>query len=548
MEERLNKIIEAISKIEGVRILKDFEPDGFIIKGIVSIVVETVTLNFNVEIFNNYPFQFHDSECIRFLNSDLLEYNHVNQDGSICVHTYQCIDLEKKLELDFSSLKHWILKYYINKEKDNHYEHIIIPFEAFEDSYEIFLFTEVDYKFSKGEFGYFYYRLQSQGYIKDKISRTNLVQSFEINKTIYPCKWSKHYQSDKDLKGIFLFLKTPPVENKRFAIKNWSQLEPYVDQNFFDFLSSINKGTPVGKRPPVLTLLIGYDIGKDEIYWQSILIKSTAFPNYGAKSDIPNRSYIGKFHNQKIIWAQTRNISYNYFFGRGTLNEKFTKGKILIIGIGAIGSIVATTLVRGGCTSIDICDHDIKESENVCRSEYLFLTGITNKIFDLTHLLRGISPFVDVNMFDKLTDYSKLFFNDPSTYKVLEDVFNKYDIIFDCTTDNDLAYIFDKLETSAEIINLSITNKAKNLVCVVKPNIYKWICDIFPLIGNDVSDLYNPTGCWSPTFKASYNDIEVFVQFALKHINLSFEKSKTLSNFYLTNEFEHIYKINLHEF
>jgi len=546
MDDRLNKIIEFVSRIDNVKIVKDFELDGFIIKG--SVFVESTSLVFHVEISQHYPFQFHDTECIRFLNKDLLEYNHVNDDGSICIHTYQCPDLEKKITYDFESLKQWIVKYYINKEKDNHYEHIIVPYDVFEDTYEYFLFTEVDYKFSKGQFGFFNYSNQAHGVIIDKNSLVNLVKSFEIDRNNYPCKWSKVYQSGKNLRGIFLFLKVPPVSNKRFVVKKWSQLEPYVDQAFFDFLYKVDKGTPKGKKSPVLPLLVGYEIGVDEIHWQSILIKSDEFPNYGVKSTNGDRSYIGKFYDRDIIWAQTKNISYKYFFGRGTLNKKITDSKILIIGIGAIGSIVATTLVRGGCTSLNICDHDIKEPENVCRSEYLFLTGITNKVNDLSQMLTGISPFVEITYSYKLTDFSKFLYNDPSSYQVLEQVFNEYDIIFDCSTDNDLAFIFDQINVTANIINLSITNHAKDLVCITKPNIYKWVCEVFPLLGNDVNDLYNPTGCWSPTFKASYNDIESLVQFAIKHINLLFENQKPISNFYLTTTFEDTFKINIHQF
>ena len=35
--------------------------------------------------------------------------------------------------------------------------------------------------------------------------------------------------------------------------------------------------------------------------------------------------------------------------------------KILIIGVGAIGSMVAKTLAKGGCRHIDIVDYDVKE-------------------------------------------------------------------------------------------------------------------------------------------------------------------------------------------
>jgi len=46
--------------------------------------------------------------------------------------------------------------------------------------------------------------------------------------------------------------------------------------------------------------------------------------------------------------------------------------------------------------------------------------------------------------------------------------------------------------------------------------------------------MYNPTGCWSPTFKASYNDVSSKVQFAVKHIVKMLTKAEPQSNFYIT--------------
>jgi hypothetical protein len=46
---------------------------------------EKVELLFDLEIYPQYPFQFQNSETIRFINRSFLEYSHVNADGSICV-------------------------------------------------------------------------------------------------------------------------------------------------------------------------------------------------------------------------------------------------------------------------------------------------------------------------------------------------------------------------------------------------------------------------------------------------------------------------------
>lgn len=313
MNERLNQIVEYISQIESVQISGDLKFEGLVIKGRVSVEVENTNLNFDIEIFPQYPLQFHDTETIRFINKELIEYNHVNSDGSICIHTLQSIDLKSKIEFDFNSLGYWIRKFYINKEVDSHYEHIIVKYKPVNGFNTVYLFTDVEYIFRKGQFGHIKYSKLSQGFQQNEKTYTNIVQSFIVNKTVIPCKWSKNYQNFETLDGIFLFIENPPVQNKRFAISSWSELEPHVNQDFFDFLYNTNKSLPSKNRHPVIPLLLGYKINNTEIHWQSILILTNSFPNYSEKVQTQDRQYIGKFYNQEIIWAETRNISYQHF-------------------------------------------------------------------------------------------------------------------------------------------------------------------------------------------------------------------------------------------
>ena len=113
---------------------------------------------------------------------------------------------------------------------------------------------------------------------------------------------------------------------------------------------------------------------------------------------------------------------------------------------------------------------------------------------------------------------------------------SNYDYIFDCSTDDDLMHILDKIDITSIIINLSITNHAQSLVCGVSPDTYKFVRHQFDnILENDVEDLYNPLGCWSPTFKASYNDISTLIHFALKHINIMVS-NKQLNSFVINQD------------
>ena len=110
-------------------------------------------------------------------------------------------------------------------------------------------------------------------------------------------------------------------------------------------------------------------------------------------------------------------------------------------------------------------------------------------------------------------------------------------------------YVLNLLELNCDLINLSITNHAKDLVCAFYPNIYHFVNTQFGyLLDNDIDDLYEPIGCWSPTFKASYADISLLVQMAVKQINLIYEKNKARNNFIIKTEDDNVFTVRIEEY
>nr|NQU92832.1 ThiF family adenylyltransferase [Bacteroidota bacterium] len=327
-----------------------------------------------------------------------------------------------------------------------------------------------------------------------------------------------------------------------------------MPKEFLTILHHFEGDNTKNSKGNIIPLFIGYRTIETEIHWQVAMLEVGKFPLCGVPeiiNDTKTGKWISELADEKIIWSLSRNSSYKYFFGRGTLSQKITDKKILVIGVGAIGSMVANTLTRGGCKHIDFIDYEVKEPENICRSEYMFFSGITNKADELRNILSGISPFINTqplnnNYFETLI---KTFHKDENYKTKFVNEINKYDLIFDCTTDNDLMYVLNSLDLSADFINMSITNHAKELVCAFHPNVYQFVNNQFSnVLENDVEDLYNPIGCWSPTFKASYNDINVLVQLALKHINTLFEEDKPKNNFVIKSTEIGLSKLNIVEF
>jgi len=548
MTSRLEQIRNHIAKIPFVRQIYHFEQRESYIFGKVQITFDglDVPLDFDVEIGPQYPLKSYDAESINFVNKELVQYNHVMERGNICIHTSHATDIEAKLSIDFNSLKYWIEKYYINKDSDTNYEHIIVNEKPINGVFYSYTFTDCDEEFNKGEYGVVNLSKLNIGLYKEKEQRIDnfFVQEFvKIGGTKKGQQWGNVYTAKKHIHaGFYYFIETSPVNHNRFIFKNWNELADYLPISFLNYLHKFEDAHKTKNKGNVVPLFLGYKTVGDEIHWQVAHMILGEFPLEGVPEKIDGVKtgrWYSELADEEITWGLSRNASYKYFFGRGRFSDQLTQKKILIIGVGAIGSMLATTLARCGCQFIDFADYDIKEPENVCRSEYMFSNGITNKTSELKNILSDISPFVNIrpmnnNYFERVI---KSFHEDDEAKKMVADRLANYDLIFDCSTDNDLMFVLNSLELTSEVINLSITNHAQEFVCAFYPNIYRFVNNQFSnVLKNNTTDLHNPTGCWSPTFKASYNDINVLIQLALKRINNLFHNGKAKNNFVIRED------------
>ncbi|MBW4017120.1 thiamine biosynthesis protein ThiF [Moraxella osloensis] len=531
------QLIETLDKLDFIKCFNELVYSENIVTFKVIFKFELLQdeLEFEVTIYPQYPFKWDSSETIIFKNKDLIEYSHIMGDGSVCFHNQHATQFETKLIHDFQSIKRWIEKYYINGETDGHYEHLIKNPAPIDNMYYSYQFTDVEHCFSKNEFGTVsLYQLSLSNY-RDANITNYIVQSFNsVGLESYPCDWNDFYlqSPSNSYPGIYIFIKDKPVLHNRFLYTKWEQFSEFLPEEFLGFIARYlieMRGKISDKNP--LPLFIGYDIPNNKVHWQVALVDiKSANLFFQPSLDVTGQTCYS-LKNQAINWAICDNLSYEYFFGRGRFCDDLVNKKILIIGVGAVGSNVAKTLVRGGCLLIDLADFDTKHPENICRSEYEFTYAYCNKTEELFILLNSISPFVTVGRYHDW--FTKLIKNDLSKneMEIYEEWLAKYDFIFDCSTDDDLMYLLNQLEFNGKVINLSITNHANELVCGISPNNYRFVIHQFGrILKNDAIDMYNPTGCWSPTFKASYNDISTLTQYALKIINGMID-TKTLTSF-----------------
>lgn len=539
--DRINELIVSTERIGLV--------DGFAIgkagcifgKIVVETGIEGKELLWDVEISPAYPFKVMGSEPIRFRNKDLLEYPHIMQDGSLCMHSADYENPDNQFIHDLELLKEWIDKYYVRGEKDAHYEHLVATSFPINDEFYTYCFTETQEDFAKDDYGLVHYAELLKGRKCERIVNNFVVQEFvsykQVKKRTISCKINQFYQKQLSHDGVYCLLNDAPSVHNKFIIEDYGAIKEFFSQSQKNFIRDFTR-THKGKVEH-FPLFCGYRIPGGLIHWQATMVFMDKLPIEPIRIGTgKNRIWYTDFKSGEIQWVATENISYEYFFGRGAMPENLAKKKVLIMGVGAIGSIVAETLTRCGAKSITLYDIDDKEPGNVCRSTYSFLAGITEKTFEMENILTMISPHIECIRKGPIVDLIvKFYASENENKQILADFFDEYDIVIDCTTDNQLMRVIDASGTKATVVNLSITNHAQELICAFSPNVTETVLFIYKLLSCNIKDdLYNPTGCWNPTFKASYNDISSKVQFAVKHIIKMLSGEELTNSFYITED------------
>ena len=538
-----DKIKELIGTLSGVILVDDFTIDeAGLLKGRIAVATgqDNTDLEWNVEISPTYPFKVMGSEPIYFQNKNLLDYPHIMQGGNLCMHPAEYENAESQFVNDLKQLKEWIDKYYVKEEKDVHYEHLVVNHYPIHKKYYTFCFAEIQEDFAEGDYGIVHYATLPTGQKNDCQVSNYVVQRFVSylkTKKVLPCKISNFYQELRSCTGVYCLLNNIPSVYNKFIVEEYDSIRGLFSQSQKNYIHSFVVSH--GDKYDFFPLFCGYKIPSGGVYWQAMLIFMEDLTIEPVRVGLgKNRVWLTDFKRGQIQWAETVDISYKYFFGRGAMPEELANKKMLIMGVGAIGSIIAETLTRCGAKNISLYDIDNKEPGNVCRSSYPFYTGITEKTLDMGSLLRQISPHVECTSLKPIVDLViKSYAVEHEDKSALAGFFDEFDVIFDCTTDNQLMRVMDSVGAKAQLVNLSITNHAQDLICAFSPNVTETVLLIYDLLKRDTeTDMYNPTGCWNPTFKASYNDIECKVQIALKHIIKMLSRLEPLNNFYITED------------
>lgn len=247
-----------------------------------------------------------------------------------------------------------------------------------------------------------------------------------------------------------------------------------------------------------------------------------------------------------LLFQNPQIIDHNLFFGRGLFSQKLQGKRIALVGLGALGSMIAESLARSGVTVMGLWDNDIVEPGNVCRSTYQLSDLGESKVNALRKKLLSINPFIkakeiksngywyeDEQYANVVTYVDGSFYgsinynNQEESVKQIKD----FDLIIDCTGSNELLHFISYAVPGTDIVSLCITNHSSNLLCISSKdgNPFELRKAYLSRIEQDTKNFYlEGSGCYSPTFLATNSDIASLVNLFVRELNKKAEHGEVL--------------------
>lgn len=338
----------------------------------------------------------------------------------------------------------------------------------------------------------------------------------------------------KPLVGIWLRLNSTPVLHPWQVPATWGELRQVCHSQgvkIDDLLKATVRFIRDGeKHVALLGFPIPDRVGNPpcQMHWQAIQLPVLSHGAKTVKGFRPNeqgywrRDRTDILRDEKFLnWLGSENWHVEQITTRGSFTQRLRSKRVLMIGAGAVGSVIAELLVRAGVQNLMITDGDRLEVGNLVRQTLTLNELGMNKAEAIAQRLRLASPYAAVDAFTT---------NFPPDERLKELWFQHADIILDCTGSDEILHhlaLFSWNEKKL-FISLSLGFQARRLYCFVACG------STFPQVR--FREMLNPwlkqelkmyegqefpregIGCWHPIFPARADDIWMMASIGAKQI------------------------------
>ncbi|EMW2144763.1 ThiF family adenylyltransferase, partial [Enterobacter hormaechei] len=292
-------------------------------------------------------------------------------------------------------------------------------------------------------------------------------------KLIRTTKWSPFMRKGaRTTNAVWSVLPTLPVLAPWQAPRTWLELSNCFAQcglSLPDLFSDIGRSVRAlrKQRAPGL-LLLGFPLENkigDEparIHWLALGLaglSNTMTKRPGFRPTERNRRTWDReqpLSQEPIRWVRTQNWAADQLRTRGEAANDIRSKKVLIIGAGSLGSMIAENLMRIGVVSQGILDADHLQTGNLSRHALTMTSVGHNKAAALVEHLNRILPDASARSF------SCAF---PPESEVAKNSLRQYDVIIDCTGDDGVLKSLAAFDWQSEkiFISLAMTWRAEGL-------------------------------------------------------------------------------------
>lgn len=275
-----------------------------------------------------------------------------------------------------------------------------------------------------------------------------------------------------------------------------------------------------GRGRPVL--LIGYDMplrvgsAPTERHWAAIQLPrlKKAFKNSRNANDaLWDRDRERVFGSEKKIeYLRTENWSADRMQARGRFKRTLCESNVALIGGGALGSVVAELLVRGGVQQLTLIDGDTFTAGNLARHT------LTSADFDKKKALALADRLRLVSLHTTVTGVAQQF---PEAKDAAEKLLSDATIVIDCTASDCVLVNLARCwwPVPRLFVSLSVGFEARRLfgfaafgntfpIDEFERRVVPWVEQERARL-RDSGETLEGAGCWFPLFPARCDDISL---------------------------------------
>ncbi|MFA5240535.1 MAG: ThiF family adenylyltransferase [Phycisphaerae bacterium] len=362
---------------------------------------------------------------------------------------------------------------------------------------------------------------------------------------LYQPPWNENIKSlivNMD-KGVWAVMPEIVVLPPWQAPMTWGELMQVANNQRVDYRKMIARISRFLRDGEQHFVLLGFPISKkiselpNQIHWQPLLLPVLSHDTLTAPGFRTNEMGYSMLDRRilkadtQINWQKSENWHEDEILNRGRYSTNIGNSKTLIIGTGAVGSMISEMLVRGGAKNIVLVDHEKVEIGNLTRHTLTLDDIGVEKVEALQKRLMAISPYVKIKKinrrFENLSDG-----NDINETK-------NANIIIDCTGNDDILYHIGQFPWDGRpmFCSISVSLQAKRLYVLVsmrnkfpveffKRHINKWLSKDIDEYNGEELPRSGGIGCWHPAFPARTDEMWLLAATALKYV-ASYVESET---------------------